>query len=96
MTVESFPCDKMAILLHKRLFIYDTNLSGGGRLFSVLGDSKIHTVELNWGEPLYHKPPPSPMYQDAYCQMLCLYSYVWPHNDKICEFTPFQARKGGF
>ena len=56
----------------------------------------VHTVELNWGKLLYHTPPPSPISQDAFCQMVCLYTYVWSHSDKIFEFTPFQARKGGF
>ena len=40
-----------------------------------------------------HLPP---MSQDAFCQILCIYSYVRPYSDKICEFTPFQAKKGGF
>ena len=56
----------------------------------------VHTVELNWGKPLYHNPQPSPMFQDAFCQMLCVYSYVRSHCDNIFEFTSFQARKGGF
>ena len=55
----------------------------------------VHTEELNWGKPLYHKPPPSPISPDAFCQIVCLYSYVWPHSDKIFEFISFQARKGG-
>ena len=32
------------------------------------------------------------MSPDAVRQMSYLYSYVWPQS----EFTPFQARKGGF
>ena len=36
------------------------------------------------------------MSQDAFCQMLFLYIYVWPHNDNIFEFTSFRARTGGF
>ena len=30
------------------------------------------------------------------CQMVCLYSYVWPHSENILEFTSFQARIEGF
>ena len=56
----------------------------------------VHTVELNWGKPLYHTLPPPPISQDAFCQIVCLYSYEWPHTDTIFEFTSFQARKGGF
>ena len=56
----------------------------------------VHTEELNWGKPLYHTPPPAPISQDAFCQIVCLYSYVWTHSDKIILFTSFQARKGGF
>ena len=54
----------------------------------------VHTMEMNWGKPLYHKPLPAPMSQNAFCQMLCIYNYVWPHNDKICEFTPFDKKRG--
>ena len=36
----------------------------------------VHTVELNWSKPLYHTPPPFHISQDAFCQMVCLYSYV--------------------
>ena len=28
------------------MFIYDTNLSGGGRFFIILGDAMAHTTEL--------------------------------------------------
>ncbi len=61
----------------------------------IWGDSIVHAVELNWGKPLYHKPPPSPISQDAVCQIVCLYRNVWPHSDTIFKVTSFQARKGG-
>jgi len=57
-------------------------------------------VELNWGKPLYHTQPPSPISspisQEAFCQIICLYSYVWPHSEQIFEYIEFQARKGAF
>ena len=38
----------------------------------------------------------SAIYQDAFCQILYLYSYVWPHSDNIFEFILFQSQKVGF
>ena len=32
----------------------------------------------------------------AVCQIWCLYSYLWPQSDNICECTRFKARKLGF
>ena len=58
--------------------------------------SMVLNVELKWGKPLNHTPPPSPISRDAICQILCLYIYVWPHSDNIFEFTSFHTRKGGF
>ena len=55
----------------------------------------VHIVELNWGKRLYHKPSPS-LCLGMLSAKKIIYSYVWPHNDKICEFTPFQARKRVF
>ena len=52
-----------------------------------LGDSMVHTVELIWVKPRCHRQPPSHMPLEAFCQMLRLYSYAWPHSDKICEFA---------
>ena len=54
------------------------------------------TVDLTWTKPLHHTTPPSPMSQDAFCQMFFLYIYVWPYSNIIFEFTSFQTRKGGF
>ena len=98
MTVGRFLGDKMAILLHKKTCKYSfmTLTCQAEDDFFILGDTMVHNVELNWSKPLYHKPPPFNISQDAFCQMLFLYSFVWPHNHKICEFIPFQARKGGF
>ena len=56
----------------------------------------FRTVELNWGKSLYHTSPSSPVSQDTICQIVCLYSYVWPHSDKILEYSSFQAPKRGF
>ena len=35
-----------------------------------------HTTELNWGKPLSHIPPPSPVSQDAFCPNNCGLSTV--------------------
>jgi len=93
--VGSFQGEKIAILLHLWIFIYDTNLSGGGQCFSFFGDLMVHTMELNWGKPLYHKPLPSPMSKNAFCQMLCLYNCVWPPWQNMWIYS-ISGKKRGF
>ena len=54
----------------------------------------VHTVELNWGKPLYHIPPPSPMSQDAVCRMLCLYIYAVTKYVNVLNFRPENSVSG--
>ena len=54
-------------------------------------NAMAYTTELNLDKPLYHTPPPYQVSQDVFCQIWCLYGYVWPHSDTIFEFTSFQA-----
>ena len=52
----------------------------------------VHTVELNWGKPLYHTPPSFPISQDGFCQMVCLYS--GPTVTKYFNLFHFKPEKG--
>ena len=99
MAVGCFRCENIAILVHKKTCIYSfmtLTCRAEDDLFIFWGDLMFHPVDINWGKPLNHTTPPSPMSRDAFYQIFCLYIYVWPHSDKIFEVTSFRAGKGGF
>ena len=49
----------------------------------------VHTVELNWGKPLYHTPPPFPISQDAkWCVSTAMFDPTVKIYWNVLHFKP--------
>ena len=58
--------------------------------FSFWGDSVAHATELNWGKPVYHTPPASPMSHvlSAKCASSAMFVYTVTQYLNLPHFRP--------